>query len=501
MRKLPVTAAALFWLAGAGVTLAALPPSASPLIEAVKAGDEAQVQALLAKGADAKAKDSEGASALLWAAHNEDPGLVRKLLAAGADPKAANDYGATPMAEAAVTGDAEVIGLLLAAGADLESPNAEGQTALMVVARTGNVDAAKLLIAKGVNVNAVEHWGGQTALMWASAQSQPAMMAELIKAGAKLDARGAIHDWERRVTAEPRPKDMYRGGFTPMLYAAREGCIPCTQALVKAGANLNLPDPDGETPLVTAILNQHFALAQVLISAGADVDRWDLYGRSPLYAAVDLNVLPEGGRSDLPSDETVTGLDVAKALLEKGANPNLQLKLRPPYRNVVFDRGGDAVLSTGATPLLHAAKTGDVAAIALLLKYKALVDLPTNTGVTPLMAAAFMGQGANPSRGRYKTEEQGVAALKLLLAAGANINAKTAQGQTAIHVAAQRGYNALVKTLAENGADLTVKDADGHTAVDYATGLPNPRGPAPESHKETVALLGQLMASGTAKGR
>ena len=292
------------------------------------------------------------------------------------------------------------------------------------------------------------------------------------------------------------------GSFTPLLYAAREGCIDCAKQLVAAHANPNLPDPDGETPLVTALLSQHFAFAQYLISAGADVDRWDLYGRSPLYAAIDMNVLPEGGRPDLPSEETLTGLDVARMLLEKGANPNLQLKLRPPYRNVVFDRGGDAVLSTGATTLLHAAKTGDVAAIALLLKYKALVDLPTATGVTPLMAAAFMGQGANPSRGRYKTEAQGIEAIKLLVAAGADINAKTPQGQTAIHVAAQWGYNAMVKALAERGADLTVKDADGHSAVDYATGIPNPRGPAPESHKETVALLGQLMAAPlTAKAR
>ena len=495
MVKLPV-AAALLWFAGASMALAATPP----LIDAVKAGDDAQVAALLGKGADVKAKDSEGATALLWAAHNEDVELVRKLLAAGADPKAANDYGAVPLAEAAVTGNAEVIGMLLNAGADVESANAEGQTALMVTARTGKIDAAKLLLAKGANVNAVERWGGQTAVMWAAAQQQPEMIAMLIAAGAKLDTRGAVHDWERRVTAEPRPKDMYRGGFTALLYAAREGCIECAKALVKGGASVNLPDPDGETPLLTALLNQHFELAQYLILAGADLNRWDLYGRSPLYVAVDMNILPEGGRADLPSEEKITGLDVAKNLLEKGANPNLQLKLRPPYRNVVFDRGGDFVLSTGTTPLMHAAKVGDAKAVALLIQYKALLDLPTATGVTPVMAAAFMGQSANPSRGRWKTEADGVACLKLLLDAGANVNARTPQGQTALHVAAQRGFNDMVKFLAEHGADLTVKDADGRTAVDYATGIQPPTGPKPDPHKETVALLGQLMtASGPAK--
>jgi ankyrin repeat protein len=325
------------------------------------------------------------------------------------------------------------------------------------------------------------------------------MVALLIKSGAQVNARSVIHDWERRVTSEPRPKDMYRGGFTPLLFVAREGCIPCAKALVDGGADINLPDPDGVTPLVSALLNQHFALAKYLIEAGADVDRWDLYGRSPLYAAVDVNILPEGGRPDLPSEETLTGLDIARLLLDKGANPNLQLKLRPPYRNVVYDRGGDAVLGTGATPLLHAAKVGDAKFMALLLQHKALVDLPTATGVTPLMAAAFMGQGANPSRGRWKTEADGVACLKLLIDAGADVNAKNAQGQTALHVASQRGYNKIVSLLAERGADLMARDADGHSALDYATGIPNPRGPKPEPQKETVALLGKLLEARTAQ--
>jgi predicted dehydrogenase len=100
----------------------------------------------------------------------------------------------------------------------------------------------------------------------------------------------------------------------------------------------------------------------------------------------------------------VSALDVAKALLAAGANPDIQLKLRPPYRNYVFDRGGDQVLSTGATPLMRAAKGGDIAALKLLLEYKAKVDLPNEEGVTPLMVAAGMGHGANPTRGRYKTD-------------------------------------------------------------------------------------------------
>lgn len=494
-----VLAAALALFASAGLA------GASPLTDAGRQGDGPAVEALLAKGADVKAKDAQGATALLWAVHNEDAAMVRRLLAAGADARAGNDYGALPMSEAAKAGNAEILAMLLGAGADVETKGADGQTPLMLAARAGKLEAAKLLLAKGADVNAREGFQGQTALMWATAQGHPEMMSLLIGAGAKVDARSMIHDWERRITSEPRPKDIYRGGFTPLLYATREGCLQCAKVLIGAGANINLPDPDGVTPLVSAILNMHYELAMYLVNAGADLDRWDLYGRSPVYAAMDVSILPEGGRSDIPSDEKITALDVAELMLSKGANPNIQLKVRPPYRNVVFDRGGDVVLNTGATPLLHAAKTGDVKAVALLLKYKAIVDLPTATGVTPAMAAAFMGQGSNPSRGRWKTEAQGLECLKLLLAAGADVNARSSEGQTALHAAAQRGYNGIVKELVARGADLNAKDAAGHGAIDYAAGTGSPGGflaPAPENHKETVALLQQLIAAAApAKGQ
>ena len=132
---------------------------------------------------------------------------------------------------------------MLDAGADVESPNAEGQTALMVVARTGHVDAARLLLERGAHVNAHEAFGGQTALMWAAAQKQPEMIRCSLEHGATVDARGIAHDWERRVTAEPRIKIMQTGGFTPLLYAAREGCVACVEPLVAGGADIDLSDP------------------------------------------------------------------------------------------------------------------------------------------------------------------------------------------------------------------------------------------------------------------
>ena len=104
---------------------------------------------------------------------------------------------------------------------------------------------------------------------------------------------------------------------------------------------------------------------------------------------------------------------------------NAQLKLRPQYRNGVFDRGGDQVLSTGATPLLLAAKVGDTEAIKLLLKYHADGRSAEREGVTPLMAAAGMGHSFNPTRGRFKTDEQAAEGVEAAAGRGCAINGAT----------------------------------------------------------------------------
>jgi ankyrin repeat protein len=327
------------------------------------------------------------------------------------------------------------------------------------------------------------------------------MVKLLIKRGADVNARAVIRDWQRRVTAEGRPKNMNRGGFTPLLYAAREGCIECGKALLKAKADVNLPDPDGITPLNLALTNMRFDFAAMLIEAGADVNKWDFYGRTPLYSAIDLNTLPRGGRPDLPSTDHLTGYDIAKMLLERGANPNIQLKLRPPYRNGVFDRGGDVVIGTGATPLLVAAKAGDSRSVELLLKHKAIVDLPNAQGVTPLMVAAGVGQGANPTRGRYKTDAQAAECLRLLQQAGGNINAKDERGMTALHGAAALGWDETIKQLVKDGAQLEALEANGLTPIDYANGK-QPRGfldPEQTKKESSIALLKDYIVKATGR--
>ena len=506
----------------------------SPLLEAVESGNRAAAVSLLARGADPNVPGPDGTTAIMYAASNDDLELVRALIQAGANVKLKNQFGTSALTEAAIVGSAPIIDALLKAGADPNTKNPEGETALMAVARSGKVEAARLLLEARADVNAREEWGGQTAVMWAAAQSQAEMIKLLASNGADLNARGVIRQWERKVITEPRPKDMNKGGFTPLLYAAREGCVDCARYLIEAGADPNLEDPERITPLNMALLNLHFELAAYMIKAGADVDKWDLFGRSPLYMAADTSTLPvkgNGAMAVLPSEDSVTALDVGRMLLEAGANPNLQLKRRPPYRDVPQDRGGDTILAQGATPLLRAARAGDAPFVELLLKNKALVDLPSKEGVTPLMAAAGVEFGTRVTRGRNRTNEGVLATMKLLLDAGADINARmvtdsvrnaeysaaaTAAAragrggrssqvpsatavphQTALHGAAERGFTPFVKFLAENGADLQAKDANGRTALDLAkgVGVPGVRQAAGEGFPETAALIESLMAS------
>jgi uncharacterized protein len=469
------------------------------LLDAVRDNDVVAAQALLKTGADARQRSTDGTTVLHWAAHWGDTVLAEQLLRAGADANSRNDYGSTPLQEAAERGDAGLIRALLRARANVESANDEGQTALMTVARTGNVEAAKVLIKARANVNAVEKWRGQTAVMWASAQRNPEMVHLLIKSRAKLDVVSTEREWARKVTAEPRPQGRPPGGLTALLLAAREGCAECARALVEGGADINHADPDNITPLLMAILNARFDTAAYLVTAGADVNRWDTWGRAPLYSAVDYNTTPRGGRQDRPSSDTVTALEVTDMLLQKGANPNMQLKLFPPYRSLGQDRGGDSMLTVGTTPLIRAAKAGDSASIKLLLAHGAMPELPNNLGITPLMAAAGIGSTTLDIRARFRHELTCLDAGKLLLAAGAYTDAKRDNGQTALHGAAQWGWTEYVKVLAAAGALLEAKDRTGATALDVAMGRAATTGRAgvagAETFPETAKALRELIAA------
>jgi ankyrin repeat protein len=182
-------------------------------------------------------------------------------------------------------------------------------------------------------------------------------------------------------------------------------------------------------------------------------------------------------------------------MLERGANPNLQIKIVPPLRSLRDDRGPDAVLAAGTTPLARAAKGGDIEVVGLLLKHGAKPDLPTVNGVTPLMMAAGTGYSGRDSRGRYQSEEEAIAVANLLLDAGADVNVRANDGSTALHGAASRGRSELVKTLVARKADLGIKDGRGRTAADAAAGGADMgRGTIGTGFPETAALLKKLMA-------
>src|SRR5262245_3910614 len=338
--------------------------------------DEADVNTQV----DVHARKPDGSTPLQWAVYNDDVAEVQRLIKAGADVSLANNYGATPVSLAAEVANTEILKLLLDAGADADSPNADGMTALLAVARTGNVDAAKLLLDHGAAVDAREGFGGQTALMWAAARRHPPMIELLVARGADIDARSAARDYQRHITAEGRPKSLDSGGFTPLLYAARENCIACVDVLLAKGADIDLADPDGVSPLHLAVMNANWDLAKKLVEAGADVNQWDIFGAAPLFTAVGGRTRNDGGRASIDPPNQTTGLEAVKLLLDRGANPNMQLFFRPA--NV---RG--ATNLRGSTALIRAANNNDMEVVKLLLANGADATATQADRQTPIHAA------------------------------------------------------------------------------------------------------------------
>jgi ankyrin repeat protein len=435
---------------------------------------------------DVNKRGVDGSTPLQWAVYDGNVAEVRRLLKAGAKVSLANNYGATPMGLAAEVGNTEIIKLLLEAGADVESPNPDGQTALMEVARTGNVEAAELLVKHGAKVDAKERWGGQTALMWASARRHPEMMQFLISKGADVNNRSTDRDYQRHVTAEGRPKNLDSGGFTPLMYAARENCLACVKVLLDNKADINLQDPDGVSPLLLAILNTNWDLAKQLILAGADVNEWDMFGEAPLFTAVGLRNQVGAKASIDPLNET-KGVTIVRMLLDRGANPNMQLFFRPA--NVKGSTN-----TRGSTPLIRAANNADMEMVKLLLERGADVNLIMADRQTAMMAV-LAGRASEP---------QALQLLQVLHDAGADINVialinhrEESRGGTALHYAVRKRYKEVIKKLAEWGIDMNAKDQDGLTALDYtqSRGFMAFMANQTPLYKEEMALLRQLGAT------
>ncbi len=510
------------------------------LADLVRSGQhEAVLAAITSPDLDVNAADPDGSTALLWATYKVDHELVRALLKAGAKANVTNHYGASPLGEAVKLSDLDLVRMLLDAHADPNSPNPDNQTALMLASSLGSLKIAQLLIARGANVNAVESFRGQTALMWAAAEDHPDVVDLLLAHHADVKLRAKDDDWPRQMTSEPRAQFRQTGGLTALLYATRSGCYRCAVAIVKAGADVNQPNPDGITPLINALDNRSYDIAMFLLDKHANPGVWDMNGRTPLYVAVDMNSYsgPNGAGSGnfqgfgLPPPpprppNKANAMDLVNRLLAMGVDTNHELTRMRPNGNG-RGRFADYMMRGGTGPLLLAAMNYDNDAIKALLAHGAEVDLPNVFQITPLMSAAGMSGASRGGVGsaiiggagghqQVDVQARAMATIDLLLDAGANINAvvtdshtntaklvayvqgRDHEGQTALFSAAETGWDRVVKHMIDRGADPKIRDAAGKFALDYARHPPPPGPGAPPGgipapgREATVALLAAL---------
>jgi ankyrin repeat protein len=473
-----------------------------PIIVAAKVGDVSAVRAIVQGKSDVNVREPDGTTALHWAARVGSVPIVDVLLAGGADVNATNRYGLTPLAVATKSGQTGVMQKLLKAGADVSRSNAglpEGQTLLMHAAQIGDVSAVKLLLAAGVSIDARETRTGTTALIWAATANQADAVRALAEAGAQMNVVS-------KVTAYPHTQNgvglngleegvsyvgqtvLPRGGWSAVMFAAREGAVDAVRALATAGANLDLVDPEGTSALIIAVINGQYDVAKVLLEKGADPNIGDIKGMTPLYAAVDMHTIPTTfGRPDPPHAVIEGSVGAVETLLAAGADPNARLK--GPILKRVYNPG-DPRLSEGATPFMRAAKGADVTLMRMLLAAGADPRLEQKNGNTPLMLTASAGSGrGSDNNPDHVTEPQALAALEYLLGLGLDVNATNEDGDSAMHVASTTnlGSPAVIKFLYDKGARLDIKNKAGRTPLEAVL-----RGR--ETSDDTVALLKQLSA-------
>lgn len=462
------------------------------LVEAAKSQNQSKVRAVLDRKADVNARAEDGSTALLWAAHWNDLKTAELLVRARADANIANDFGMTPLAQACTNGSAAIVDLLLKAGANPNTAIGTGETPLMTCAGTGNVDAVRMLIARGADVNAKEPSQNQSALMWAAAERHPDVVRLLVEAGANLQAHT-------------------KKGFTALHFAARDGDLDTTRALLALGVNVNIVsqpdeplDPNrkaevpvstggrsssgaanavaaprgpayqatisaGSTPLLVATVRGHVPLALFLLEQGADPNVLDA-GFTPLHWA---SGEWEGGISNqvYGFSDAMSGIpnrqakvQLVKALLAHKADPNVRMTRRPPG---FAGLGGGYEDAPGATAFLLASASSDLELMRLLVSGGADPALATDAKTTPVMAASGLNRGIGESP---ITETQALAAVKYLIELGADARGATTTGENALFGAAYRGWNTLLALLIDKGADVNAVSKAGVTPWLAASG-------------------------------
>jgi ankyrin repeat protein len=434
-------------------------------LQAARTADFDTAMRLVLTGADVDSAENDGTTALHWAAHAGQDALVVALLDAGAEPGVKNRYGMTPLQAAAEGGFAVSVVALLDAGADPNVVLPAGETILMTAARSGNGVVIQALLDAGVDTEARDGFYGETALIRAAIENHADAVHLLTTHGAGVDTASAHMDYRPRRAGQ---SVLGLGEWTPIMYAARENSLRAGATLIEAGANLDLKDPDGATALVIAIINAHYEFAEMLLDAGADPNLADTEpGMGPLYAVVDMNRLAVGhGRGSPPPVGLLTAVDVARSLLEHGADPNARLKKPILTRTHTI---GDTVLGEGATPLLRAAKSGDIEMVRLLVEHGADPFATMPNGTTALHFVAGLGwRDGSPIAPSYDqgTEGEAVLTIDYLLEVGLPIGVTNDGGDTPLHAAISgRGSSVIVAHLIELGADPLIENGRGQTPL------------------------------------
>jgi ankyrin repeat protein len=499
----------------------------APVVEAARADNLPAVRNLIKEHVDVNAPANDGSSALLWAAYHSDAEMTKALLAAGARVDAANQYGVTPLLQASRNGGVEVMRALLDAGANPTRWHAEGETPLMAAARTGGVDAVELLLSHGSFANAADPFQEETALMWASAEGHLEVVKALLKAGADPNLKAHVSTITNRKNA-----DHPSGGFTALMFAVRNGHEDVAKALIQGGADLKATNADGVTATVIAIVNDRFDLAKELLDLGADPNDGSLFFAVDMHdATVDMRA-HDGSRLQPNHPNKLTSLTLVKSLLDLGADVN------KPFVGALHSTTLCCGASISSTPFYRAATAADIEILKLMLAPRTPANAAQlewtpsdpkpkdgkgparpnpNAGRTPIMAAIKGGQGApiaggpgftriGPPQFREAGNRDPLDALNLLLAAGANPNAKAGDGSTPLHQAVQEKHVAMIRALAAAGGKLDAVNKDNLTPLLLAEApeKPNPADmgdldvykPKRNSKEEVVAALRELMHLG-----
>jgi uncharacterized protein len=495
---------------------------------AAKKGDAAMASMLIYAGANVRAATRLGGyTPLHMAAEIGSAPVIAALIKGGADVNALTMTGTTPLMLASAAGDTASLTALLDGGAEPDAKEtARGHTALMFAAAANRVDAVKLLVARGADP---------------SIATKTVDLAGLSQAGANPDGRNLAGNPNGRSGGNDRPAAAQKervagidrqfllnelvyaqGGMTPLLFAARQGNSGVVAALLDAGVSANqLKQGDHTSPLLIATINGQFDTGKLLLDRGADPNLASENGVTPLYATVNVQWAPKAlypqPRAYL--DQHLSYLDFLKLLLDKGANPNARLTKKVWYSGYNFDQSG--VDEIGATPFWRAAYAGDVEAMKLLVAHGADPNIPTvkpaarpvigdaetrvskdvsgltpvplgGPSVTPLQAAAGVGFGEGFAGNSHRHAPEGtLAAVRYLVEElHADVNARDHEGNTALHHAAARGDNEMIRYLVEHGADVKAVNREGRTTVDMANGPVQRVQPFPD----TIALLEKLGA-------